>query len=456
MAFDTNKYFHIGKPERPLILRAAQPKKEQMIQTGQLGRSGPTANTWMNKIFSGQSYNSGELKLRHIKELLRHPTVKSALRMVQLSLLSKEHHIIPAGKDQKSKEMADFIIKSFDGMNTPMRQVRKDLYAGIHYGYAVSEIIFKLESEMITLAAIKNLPRETLENCFKYDDYGDLEEVVQTNTGGKSKIPIPVDKCLIYSFDEESGDKYGSTILSTIYDTAFAQKKALKWLLLFVQKHGAPALAGKVGQDGDADGLLKVMGGIREGRTAGVMGPNDELDLLESQKDGEAFFKLIRYLDSVIYRAFLIGTLVLGQDESSGSYAQSQTHFDVFKLFLDGVHADLTIIFNNLVRRLIDLNYPGVTEYPTFKFDPFVEKDIIALLKALQPYADKFYIDKEAVTQLIVQLLEEYGITVDETEEQAQEEEVFPVVDEKGDTVNPEEMMDGVQKILDPTISPIQ
>lgn len=189
------------------------------------------------------------------------------------------------------------------------------------------------------------------------------------------------------------------------------KKQILKWWAVFLQKHESPNLAGFFGQQGSASKMQKNLNGFYEGRMNAVFPEGDRVDVIESTHHGEGFMTALQYHDMIIQRNFLIGTLLFGQMEASGSYAQSQTHLDTAMIFLDGLLADHAIPWQVYTQQLIDYNF-SVEEYPQFNFDPFRRKDVIAVLNALQPYAEKFMVNKSVTQQVVEQALEELGFDV--------------------------------------------
>jgi phage gp29-like protein len=170
--------------------------------------------------------------------------------------------------------------------------------------------------------------------------------------------------------------------------------------------------------------------------------------------------QFINYYDTMIFRAFLIGSLLLGQSEAKGgSYAQSQTHADTLNIFLDGVHMDLTSSIQEMIRTLVDLNF--ITDrYPKFEFELFTKKDLLGLLSALQPLADKFMIDpsSEWFHQLLKRIMEEYA-DIEVSDEIMPGNQAFPTeeeeefIEEEGEELaeRNEEMLIGIGEIMNPT-----
>lgn len=402
-------------------LEAEQSPRMKPADTRQLSKP---REKWIKNMFGG-IYNPDPKTYHDYRRIMKDPQVKLARRLIRSYLLSKNYYITPASDDPNDVEIKEFVNTALKNMDIDMREVRKHLLSAMDYGYAVSEIVWKILTDgRVGIGKIKGLQIETLENCFETDDLGEILNVIQTFLGQIDPTPIPAEKCLIYTFEGETGNPYGESIYRELNDPVFLKKKILLMLTIFLEKHGSPAIAGAADDDGDPKKFLEKLEDIREGRTSIVHGKDEKIYVIESQKDGEAFFKTFQILEVLILRVFLIGSLVLGQADASGSYSQSQTHMDALKFFLDGIHAEMAIIFQNLIKKLVDYNF--ITDkYPQFNFDPFNELDLISLLKELQPYARYALLDSsnmEGMNQLIKRVFEQYGdIIVEKLNNQPQQ-----------------------------------
>jgi hypothetical protein len=343
-------------------------------------------------MFGGE-YNPDNLDYTYYNSMMEDPQIKGAMNLLTYTLLKQDWTVTPATTNPEDVEVADFITRALENMVTPMRLVRKDLYTNTIYGYAVGEVVYTLNSEgKVVPKAIKSLPIESIEDCFEYDDDGTVKTVWQLPPGSEA-IEIPGWKCMINTFDETFMNKYGHSLLNPVYDNYFMKSKILRWYAIFLEKHSLPTLLGKRGEAGNIDKIKEQIDAFGEGSVGGVIEKDDEIMIMESGKDGTAFTSAINYHDAMIHRTFMIGSLLLGQVEAKGgSLAQSGTHFDVFRMFCEGIHEDAAIPWQELVKRLVDYNYT-VEEYPRFGFESFEEKDLLELLKALEPYAQNFLID---------------------------------------------------------------
>jgi hypothetical protein len=451
---DMNEYFHLGKTMK---MTASNPELNVKSLTGGQKSKRVPSYRWTTNMFDA-TYNPDELNYNDYQEMLRDPQIKAAERLIVYSLLSKKFHITPASERPEDVEIADFVREVFNNLKTPFRQVRKDLYSAITFGFAVSEVNYEFVDYIgkIVIESIRGVDIETLwRDCFTYDQYGNVKTVTQTI--GLDKISIPGDKCIIFAFDELFGNKYGRSILRACYDDHFMKHQILIWAAIFLEKHEGPTVVGYESELGsNSEEMQKNIDSIHEGTAGFTAKPGEKYEILESQHRGEAFMQFINYHDNMIFRTFLIGSLLLGQAEAhGGSLAQSQTHDKTLGVFLDGIHQDLANSIQEAIRNLVDLNF--VTRvYPKFEFESFEEKELLSLLSALQPYADKFMIDKTSswFFQLLKRIMDEYAdIEITEEEFNLNNNHEFPLYEGNAEEeeIDNSAILDGVKEILKPT-----
>lgn len=372
---------------------------------GLMSRIGQAASTVSNALFQRSStnpntdsttsyldmvYDREYRKIRRYKdykEMMEDPQVKVGIAILQEFLLSKELHITPGGEDPLDAEASAFIENELkQEMGTPLRQVRKNLYTALPYRFSANEAVFRLrEDGRIGIRGIYSIHRKTLDHmdAFQFNDQGELIGLKQQGVNNNDTISI--DKILLYSFDMEFDDPRGQSILDGCYKNFYMKNKNLKGLGIFLEKLGAPFLVTKVANVKYKDDAMKNMEEVAEGRTNMTIGKEDDVEIKESSHDGAAYLKSIQYHDNMIFRRLFIGTLIMGQSgDTSGSYAQSQTQADVMRMILDGVHEEIAAAIQKTTDQLSTWNFRGAKN-PKIFFDKFEDKDIIALIKALQP-----------------------------------------------------------------------
>lgn len=394
-------------PLRHRLAAALSPN--QMTQ--QLSRP---EGSWLDKMYGGTyKSNPDDRTYTDYDEMYRtDPQIRGVTNLINQLLLSRQLIITPMDDTPQAKEQAEFIEECLRDMDYPLRQVRADIYSAVQYGYSVSEIIYRAPTDTqsrITLRKIRPLDIETIQDCFRLDEEGDVEEILQTMIDGED-VKIPREKCLVYTHNERFGNPYGTSLYQSVYDNWYAKRKIIKWWNVFLQKHEGPTLVGKVGNPAFKDLFRDQLEEIREGRTQITIGMDDEVQVLESMHRGEGFQEAIRYHDTMILHGMNIGPLLIGQDQSTGSYSQSKTQENITFIYLDGLHEDIASEFEKLFKQLCKINF-GEPLPPHVSFEPFEEKDLIGLLNALKPLIDNFTINPSEnwVKELIGKTVEKYS-----------------------------------------------
>ena len=373
------------------------------VKTTLFQRVTTNPNTNSNSNYLNMIYDRDYKKVRHYKdyrEMMQDPQVKVGLSILNMFFLSRELRITAGGEEDIDKEAKQFIEDMLlHDMETPLRDVRKNIYTALPYAFSAQEMVYKLTDEgKIGLKGIYPIHRKTLdhEDTFKFDDNGELVALVQEFFMADS-VDIPMEKVLLFSFDKEFDDPHGNSILDESYDNIYVKRKVLKWLALFLQKHASPFLVGILSRDSESykKNMLTQLEDVAEGRTQMTIGKEDGVELLETANKGEAFFETIKYHDMMVFRRMFIGTLMMGQMDASGSYAQSESQVSVTRMLLDGVHEEIAAAIQKKIDEICGWNFLGA-KAPKISFEKFEDKDILALLNALKPYVDSAVIDPDS------------------------------------------------------------
>jgi len=424
-----------GKPKKKQVKAVYPAQLEASLSPQQMTRQYSKPNPKLsgtNEMFTNLLYKKDKLGIEDYNDMLRDPQIKSGYELIRMFLLSRKLVVNPASDSEEDVEIAEQLEGILKRMNYPLRKVRNDMYSALIYGYSVSEILWQAseDEDLIVMDRIRPIPIDTIEDCFMYDNKGDVEYIKQT-VDNEEPIKIPAEKCLIYTYDECFGDREGTSILDGVYDNWYMKQKILGWYNVFLQKHEGPTLLGKIENPQFKDLMREQMDEIREGRANITVGMNDDVSVLESTHRGEGFKEAINYHDTMIYRKMNIGTMILGQENGSGAYAQSQTQFDTLSIFLDGIHEDIAAELQAKIDELVDMNW-NVDDYPIISFETFEEKDLIGLVNALKPLIDAGAIDPQDMwfRHLIADVVSRYS-DVDVSELLDEDENIQESMDEQ-------------------------
>lgn len=380
-------------------------------------------NSNSNSVGTGHSlydmligHHTGKYGYYDYKKMSEDYQVKIALQILTNFLMSKNYILTSNSDDEFDVEVTDFIQDMLDNLDTPFREVRKNIYTAVKYGYSVQEKVFQINpSGKIVLTALYPLHMKTLQNNpFVFDEMGNLVSIHQQSTLGSADIEIG--KVLLYSFDAEFDELQGNSLLDEIDDIVRPKKKVMEWLITYLHKHENPVLYGKTDDGRSAAAIRKSFDEIAGGKTSITVGKEDDIGILESSHRGDAFFNTLNYYDNVIMRRMFIGNLLMGDGGQTGSYSQSSSQMEMTLNIFNGIHEDIAACIQGMINEIVEWNFGSNAKAPKFKFESFIGKDYLGLLTALQPYCQNMLIDTSSswFEELVATAVQEQsGIKVD-------------------------------------------
>lgn len=365
----------------------ANPLKREMTQKQSKHSNVATSNHRgyaYNSIFNRNTKN---LSYTTYQNIMKDTQVKVGLEILKYFLISKNYTLTSNSDDPLDVEITEFIQDTLDNMEIPFRDVVKNMLTAIRYGFSVQEKVYTLNpGGKIGIKAIYPVHINTLQNHpFIRDNTGEIESIHQESNYGA--VNIPRDKCLIYSFDKEFDEIEGNSILNEIKPIVEDKEDTMDWLMTFASKNRSPTMYGKTDDKVSGDNMLAAFDDVADGTTGMIIGPDDEVGILESSHNGDTYFNILNYKDNQIFRRMFIGTLLLGNQSQTGSYAQANVQQDFMMYIMDGILADVASeIQYSLINELTRLNYGVEAKAPLFSFEGFNSKDVLGLLSALQPF----------------------------------------------------------------------
>jgi hypothetical protein len=291
------------------------------------------------------------------------------------------------------KKHLDFLKYTLDHMQGSTHEFLRDLMEALRYGFACVEIIWgRYESGpwagYLGVKALKAKPPHGIQ--LRVDRFGNMLRwgVVQKVTGKERKYPT--DKFIVYSYQKEPTGYYGRSDLQPVYRPYFIKKALEKWWGAHLEKFASPTAVGKYPPGSAQTEKKEVLDFLRrmQGNSAVIIPEKWEVELLEVGTGGsDAFLKALSYFNKMIARGILVPDLIQDQGDRSGSYSLGQVHASNFIWVLEGIGRELeTVVREQLVRRIIDVNFSDVEEYPKFRFmgyKPADERSVADMFLAL-------------------------------------------------------------------------
>ena len=325
--------------------------------------------------------------------ILRDTQVSTGFEILKYLLSSKQWILTDTNEDDSA--IYDFTYEMLQGMETEFGTIIKQMTSAILWGFSVHEIMYDVSDGRIIVKDLLPVHIKTLqENPFVYDEDGELVAIHQVTSSGVADIPI--NKCLLYSYNSLYDEKEGHGLLYDFLPIVEDKENVMDWLMTYAEKNESPTLYGKTSNPTSRDELLGAFEDISDGTTGLVIGAEDEVGVLESNHRGEAFFKILQYKDNQIFRRMFIGNLLLGDNSQTGTYAQSKTQFDFTLQVYDGILEEIAnILQEQLINPIVEFNYGSSVNAPILSFDKFTTGDLEKLFNVIKPLMDSGVLDSE-------------------------------------------------------------
>lgn len=381
-----------GNPEKSVVVAwfekvfrgaAASPP----VSMGELA----TAADDIYRNFSPQTYNPDLLAAKKgglaiYKKMREDDQVKACL------LLKKAATTTSGWDIEGEQEYVDFIKFVFITMEGTVEEMVKSILSAFDYGFSVHEKVYRYIDTgdykgKIGLESVR--PKSPTNINFDVDEYGRLKTdgILQRQLTGKV-TRLPVDKMLLYAYQKEFDNYYGESDLKAAYRPYFVKTNVMRYWAMYLEKFGIPIIkgitkSGKITETQKAD-FKKLIQAIQAGM--GVILPVDlNMELLESTRTDRGVFQAaIDTFNVGIARAILIPQLMgLVPQAGVGSYGKSETDLKVFDWILKDTNSAVqTVVNEQLIRQLIDINFGKQDDYPKFVIKPLKDEDKLKLVAA--------------------------------------------------------------------------
>jgi phage gp29-like protein len=328
----------------------------------------------------------GRQGLKVFDWLRKDEQVHSALECKKLAAVSSGWTVAPPvyqGTDGKmAEELTDFINFNFNEMEgCTFENVIQNMLTALDYGFSCSERVWKYidygpYEGKVGLKYIKTRKPHFIE--FDITPTGNLMPDGVVQNGER----LQASRFIIYSYNSEFNNYYGRSDLRSCYKAAFVKDNVLKSAAVALERYGSPiavAVTKKTLTTDERSRLEQIFLNLQS-RTLIMIPEFIELRFeAPSPHVSEAFIPMLNKLDTWIRVAIMLpGLMGMSAEVGVGSFARSETEFEVFLAVIERIRKDLEAKINDeVVKPLIDLNYEvegGI--YPTFKFRSVNKEDL--------------------------------------------------------------------------------
>jgi len=354
-------------PTKPLALKVGDRLKEQAPAYGYTSLIGVLA-----PVSLAGDLPPGAQGFTTYRRMQNDPQVKACLSTKKFAVLSRGWEVHPCDDTPEAAKVAEFIRWTLADMKGSVLDALYAVMDALALGVSITEINYKLldvgpYAGMIGLASLKAKNPEIF--FFDVDSFLNLHAL--RIAGGEL---LPPEKFLVYSYQPQYGNPLGSSDLRAAYRAWFIKEQVLGWWAKFLEKFGMPTVVGtfdpKAGYGvAQQRAFLSTVQQVHN--ESAIVHPADmTISLLEAQRalDG-GFDEAIAYLDRSMAKSILGETLTADSSSKGSTYGLGQVHMDVLSFYLQKLQRDLeeTVMTEQLIQRLVALNYGPEAACPTFR-----------------------------------------------------------------------------------------
>ena len=319
--------------------------------------------------------------------------------MVKAAMALKKQFVIASGYDISSPEgmpddweVTEFVKKALLRMEDSFDNKLLHILTALDYGFSVTEKIYEAaEGKLWIKRLVTAAPHDI---TFMVNEFGEITGLDQYGAMKTDVRNAPLGKFVVFTWDSDFSNPYGNSDLTAAHRPYIMKAQAYNWMAIMLEKYGVPPMFLHYDQSAiPADVQPLLTKAITDWQIGGFgvfpRGESkDAVDFYTPELSGQVstvFIPAFQMFNQDIARALLMpGLLGVTPDQAEGSYARAQTHFDVFMLVVEHARKQLSdcVVQEQIIKQLVDLNFPGVTDYPKFAFRPIsddVRSDLITL-----------------------------------------------------------------------------
>jgi hypothetical protein len=342
-----------------------------------------------------------------VDQMVREDPVAQAIRLAwTLPLLSVQWSVQPASDDPKNIEIAEFVQNClFEHMRGGWANFLEQAVQFTWRGLAAFEIVARFDKELGATVIDSLAPRLpwTIDEWQKYPDgrYGFSQFADPADPPkGSSKsntyagATLPPDKIVLFRFQPEGDNPEPMGILRPGYSSWRQRRTYLKLEATGYERsaYGIPTCTVEPGANpGDVEQVNIILRELRAGIRAFAMFPKGfNLEWTECPMKADAIRHARIAAGQDMARAALCQFLFTG--ESAGAYSLIQGQLDHYTMALQQAANNIATTMSQgphaIIKRLVNWNYSGITEYPYIQAGEIRVGDPKQLVEAVKTAVD--------------------------------------------------------------------
>ena len=326
-------------------------------------------------------------------------------------VLARPRKLVAASDSPRDCRARDFVQHALDSLND-LDGSLSALLDAIPRGFAVVEILWKIESGRVLVHSLKSRPQR----FFRFDADGNLHLASTHSTLARQNAvvppfsrlaipafphrpvnplshqetqPLPPRKFLVMTHEASPEHPAGRALLAKAYWYYWFKKNNLKFWVLFNEKFGSPTIVGKYrlgATDEERNRLMEVIQSLQN--DTGVAVPETiALEFLEARRSGtiNTYRDLADWCNDEISKLALGATLTSGEGRRSGSLALGEIHERVRSEYIEAdIRALMSVINSQLIRWLVDFNFGEDVPSPRLLMDTADDQNLEGELRVDQ------------------------------------------------------------------------
>lgn len=319
---------------------------------------------------------------------------RAALRAVKAPVLATKWDVKTDDESAKGEEIKEFVKQNLFNMRRTWKEFLRESLAYLDFGHYVFEMIFEKREGKVWLADLEpRIPASIHKWELQDGSFGVVQFVRNDLTKAGSYLEIPGNKCLILTNEKEGDDVTGQSILRSAYMHWDMKKMLCRVQAMSAERFGMGIPVIKLGQTAGQTEKAEAeeMGAATKSNEANylVIGQDWEFDIKtpDGNPQGAAIIEGINHHAKMILVSILAGFLGLGGDKTGSFGLSKDLSSFFFKLVGDICSYKKEQIDNQVIRRLVDINFGKQEKYPYVDYAPLEDLDPQILSSALSTLA---------------------------------------------------------------------
>ena len=293
--------------------------------------------------------------------------VTMAMQLRKRKVTNKGNYDYSPGQPEKGKTASQGSVALCKGLTLDLSGIKlKSVFNAIldtnFYGYSVLELYWAVDGNRLRLVRMEEKPRD----WFTFSDRGELLFL----ENGQAR-PVPYGKFLVVRHEPTYENPFGLRLLSRcLWPVAF-KRAGVDWSMKFLERYGMAWQVAKAPSNYDEKDRLKLASSlaamVQDAVAVLPQGAEHQIVKVDSKGGVESFLSFLNFWNAAISKVLSCQTQSSEITGSTGTYASSQTHYNVLEdvteadeqLVCDAMN-DLGVIYGNVNA---SNEYPPVFSY---------------------------------------------------------------------------------------------